>query len=178
MKDNKTHNDLFKKNNLIVYVVRYSKSGIIGDSAPCYDCYNKMCELGVKTLVFSSGEGTNGSGEFTKMRFRDYTPREKTLGRYYIEFGFKQVHRIQGTNKIEDDFGNTIVDNYLLNEPNTKNIIERKNTKSKKNKLWDKQFNKLKLNKKRRKSNDSDYSNNKESNSSSHSSSSISSNKS
>jgi hypothetical protein len=158
--NNTYHNDLFKKNNLIIYVVRYSKSGIIGDSAPCYDCYNKMCELGVKTLVFSSGEGIDGAGEYTKMRFRDYLPRQKSLGRYYIELGFKQVHRIQGTNKLEDDFGNPIMDNYLLSGydnviPERNNTKVKRNKKEKKSKMWDKQFNKLKSNKTRRKSQDS-----------------------
>lgn len=99
------------KKNLTVYVVRKSKSGIIGESAPCYDCYEKMKELGVKSLVYSTEDGG-----FEKIRFRDYTPKQKSLGRYFIETGYKQVHRNQVNKTIIDTSGNMVVDNYILGD--------------------------------------------------------------
>jgi hypothetical protein len=74
-----------------------------------------MREFGVKTLVFSDGN-TNNIGTYTKIRFRDYNPMQKSLGRYYIEQGYKQVYRIPGTTKIQDSFGNIITENYLLDD--------------------------------------------------------------
>lgn len=105
------------RKNLTVYVVRRSKSGIIGESAPCYDCYNKMKDLGVKMLVYS-----NEHGEFEKKRFRDYKPKEKSLGRYFIEMGYKQVHRNQINKTIIDNSGNQIIDNYILDSDDSSSV--------------------------------------------------------
>lgn len=76
------------KRHLTIYIARQSISGVIGESAPCHDCYEKMKELGVKTIVYSTNDGT-----FKKIRFRDYVPKDKSHGRYFIETGFKQVDR-------------------------------------------------------------------------------------
>lgn len=104
------------KKTLVVYIVRCSKSGIIGDSAPCFDCYEKMKDYGIKKLIFSSGKGVDGKGEYLKMRFRDYKPRQKSLGRFYIELGFKQIHRDHSTNTIHDIDGKIISNSYILKE--------------------------------------------------------------
>jgi len=92
-------------------VVRKSKSGIIGDSSPCYDCYMRMCDLGVKTLVYSTEDGG-----FTKQKFRDYTPKQKSLGRYFIELGYKQIHRNHITKTIQDRNGRSVISNYILKD--------------------------------------------------------------
>jgi hypothetical protein len=59
------------------------------DSAPCKDCYEKMKEIGVKKIIYSSGE----SGVMAKLRFKNYIPKTITLGRQYINGGFAPLYR-------------------------------------------------------------------------------------
>lgn len=68
-----------------------------------------MCILGIKTLVFSTEDGN-----FTKIRFRDYIPKQKSLGRHFIEHGYKQIHRNKINKSIQDINGKMIINNYLL----------------------------------------------------------------
>lgn len=58
------------KQNLTMYVVRCNKSGKLIDSAPCANCYKKMSESGIRTLVYSSPEG-----KIIKQYLKDYIPR-------------------------------------------------------------------------------------------------------
>lgn len=60
----------------------------LADSSPCVDCYNKMCELNVRTIVYSS---TNG--EILKQRLKDYTPKVISLGRQFINNGYNAIYR-------------------------------------------------------------------------------------
>lgn len=81
-----------KKSKLNVYVVRKKNNGsIMGESAPCLDCYKKMMEIGVKNIIYSA-ETENGI-ELIKQRLRDYTPKTITLGRQFIDGGMVPIHR-------------------------------------------------------------------------------------
>ena len=67
-----------------VYVIRRSSGGYLNNSKPCYDCYQRMKDYGVKYIIYSS---TNGI--MIKRRIRDFRPpQHKTLGRRYIEHGY------------------------------------------------------------------------------------------
>lgn len=82
--------------NFTVYVVRTSSYGEMVDSAPCMDCYERMKEIGVKKIVYSSGT----AGEITKLRFKDYVPKTITLGRQYINGGFAPIYRDRADERI------------------------------------------------------------------------------
>lgn len=71
-----------------VYVVRTNKTGLINDSAPCYDCHHKMKELGIKNIIYSV-EG----GGFKKVRCRDYEAKSMSFGKMYILGGYKPLKR-------------------------------------------------------------------------------------
>ena len=58
------------KQNLTMYVVRCNKSGKLIDSAPCANCYKKMTESGIRTLVYSLSDG-----KIIKQYLKDYIPR-------------------------------------------------------------------------------------------------------
>ena len=60
----------------------------LADSSPCADCYNKMRQLNVKTIVYSR---TNG--EIVKQRLRDYKPKVISLGRQFINNGYNAIYR-------------------------------------------------------------------------------------
>lgn len=73
----------------------------LADSSPCADCYNKMCQLNVRTIVYSS---TNG--EIVKQRLRDYKPKVISLGRQFINNGYNAIYRDRATERFisyEDD---------------------------------------------------------------------------
>jgi hypothetical protein len=69
----------------------------LADSSPCLDCYNKMRELNVRTIVYSS---TNG--EIVKQRLRDYVPKVISLGRQFINNGYNPIYRDKANERLLD----------------------------------------------------------------------------
>ena len=56
-----------KKYKLNVYVVRKKNSeSILGESAPCEDCYKKMMEIGSNYAFYYDGGTKNDWSEFLK----------------------------------------------------------------------------------------------------------------
>ena len=81
-----------KKYKLNVYVVRKKNSeSILGESAPCEDCYKKMMEIGIKNIIYSAD--TDDGVTIIKQRLRDYKPKTISLGRQFINNGFATIHR-------------------------------------------------------------------------------------
>jgi hypothetical protein len=81
-----------KKYKLNVYVVRKKNSeSILGESAPCEDCYKKMIEIGIKNIIYSAD--TDDGVTIIKQRLRDYKPKTISLGRQFINNGFETIHR-------------------------------------------------------------------------------------
>ena len=75
-----------------VYVVRKKNSeSILGESAPCEDCYKKMMEIGIKNIIYSAE--TDDGVTIIKQRLRDYKPKTISLGRQFINNGFATIHR-------------------------------------------------------------------------------------
>jgi len=70
----------------------------MGESAPCRDCYEKMRIIGVKNIVYSAE--TNTGIKLVKQRLRDYKPKTITLGRQYIDGGFKTIYRDKAHERI------------------------------------------------------------------------------
>lgn len=69
--------------------MRRKKSGVsLADSSPCIDCYNKMRDANVKTIVYSSI-----NGEVVKQRMRNYRPKVMSLGRQFIINGYAPIFR-------------------------------------------------------------------------------------
>lgn len=67
----------------------------LADSSPCADCYKKMCEVNVKTIVYSSV-----NGEILKQRLRNYKPKVISLGRQFINNGYNTIYRDNITDRI------------------------------------------------------------------------------
>ena len=59
----------------------------MGKSAPCYDCYKKMMLIGVKTIVYSDGDGISN---IKKIKLRDYVPSIISAGRRFINCGYNK----------------------------------------------------------------------------------------
>jgi hypothetical protein len=91
--------------NITVYIVRKMKgTHMLADSSPCLDCYNKMCDLNVRTIVYSS---TNG--EVVKQRLRDYVPKVISLGRQFINNGYNPIYRDKASERqLDSDTDSTI----------------------------------------------------------------------
>lgn len=47
-----------KLKKITLYVVRISSTGIIGCSAPCFDCMKKLSKFNVKKFIYSTDDGT------------------------------------------------------------------------------------------------------------------------
>jgi deoxycytidylate deaminase len=69
-------------------VVRVSNDNELNSSAPCKDCYEKMLKLGVKYIIYS-----NKDGSITKIKCKNYNPKTISLGRKFINNGYKLVYR-------------------------------------------------------------------------------------
>lgn len=67
----------------------------LADSSPCADCYKKMCEVNVKTIVYSSV-----NGEILKQRLRNYKPKVISLGRQFINNGYNTIYRDNITDRV------------------------------------------------------------------------------
>lgn len=74
--------------NINVYVIRYTNGSGIKSSAPCKDCYEKMIQFGVKKIIYSEDDGS-----FIKTKLIHYNPKTISLGRQFIEAGFKTIYR-------------------------------------------------------------------------------------
>lgn len=65
-----------------------SKHNTLKDSAPCYDCFQTMKDMGVKTIVYSTS-----SGAVVKSRLLDYVPHTYSLGRKFIINDYVELSR-------------------------------------------------------------------------------------
>jgi len=70
----------FKKIKL--YIVRINRRNDLRSSAPCVDCYNLLVKVGVKTIIYSTGNG------FQKTKLADFTPTQITKGRQFLNGDF------------------------------------------------------------------------------------------
>jgi deoxycytidylate deaminase len=82
-----------------VYVVRKKSETNMGDSAPCNDCYHKMCELGIKNIIYSSSD-EKGLVTIVKQKLKDYKPKTISLGRQFIENGMIPIYRNRAIERI------------------------------------------------------------------------------
>ena len=84
-----------------VYVVRKKNSkNILGESAPCEDCYKKMMEIGIKNIIYSAD--TEDGVTIIKQRLKNYRPKTISLGRQFINNGFETIHRNKAHLRILD----------------------------------------------------------------------------
>jgi len=47
-----------KRQNLKLFVIRFTKSGLLANSEPCIDCVQKMYDLGIKRVSWTTSERT------------------------------------------------------------------------------------------------------------------------
>lgn len=122
--------------------MRRKKSGVsLADSSPCIDCYNKMRDANVKTIVYSSI-----NGEVVKQRIRNYRPKVMSLGRQFIINGYTPIFRDrldgrvikytndENTSVSSDSDDNLSVSSYDSNSTtisNSSNSTENSTTKDK-----------------------------------------------
>lgn len=71
----------------------------MGDSAPCKDCYFKMCEIGIKNIIYSSSD-EKGIVTIVKEKLKDYKPKTISLGRQFIENGMVPIYRNRAIERI------------------------------------------------------------------------------
>ena len=60
---------------LVLYIVRRSRSGDLAESAPCFHCTLRMKKLNIKANVFS-----NSDGELEKRRIKEYDTDKLNYG--------------------------------------------------------------------------------------------------
>lgn len=73
---------------MTLYVARRSNKNSIRDSTPCVDCYNFITQIGIKKVVYSMNNGV-----IVKRRIEDLKPYGETLGRRFINKGYKKITR-------------------------------------------------------------------------------------
>jgi len=63
---------------MTLYVVRLNQTRHSWvDSSPCNDCYQKLCKLHIKRLVYSTADG------YESIRLKDYKPKSVSEGDQY-----------------------------------------------------------------------------------------------
>jgi len=76
-----------KQKNITIYVVKKDRNNEYKDSTPCLDCYNYMKQLGIKRIVYSI------EGSIISAKLKDIQPQKISLGRLFIDKGYKRVFR-------------------------------------------------------------------------------------
>jgi len=63
---------------MTLYIVRLNQTHHKWvDSRPCNDCYEKMCKLNIKRIVYSTMDG------FESIKLKDYNPTSISNGNEY-----------------------------------------------------------------------------------------------
>lgn len=68
------------------YIMRIGEGGDLRNSAPCGECYLKMLEYGIKTIIYS-----NDDGSFEKILLKDYVPKVVTTGQRWVR---RQINNV------------------------------------------------------------------------------------
>jgi hypothetical protein len=71
-----------------IYVVRKNSLGELCDSSPCVDCYETLKKYNIRNLVYSNEEG-----KIKKIRLKNYEPKTISLGRRFINNGYKMIKK-------------------------------------------------------------------------------------
>lgn len=100
----------------------------MGESAPCKDCYIKMCELGIKNIIYSALNKDN-KVVIIKQKLRDYKPKTISLGRQFIDNGFVTIYRDRAFERILHDGDTyTVADTNIQIDTDTNTDYETSST--------------------------------------------------
>ena len=58
-----------------LYIVRLNSEGELKDSRPCVNCYNKIKELGIRKIIYSTADST-----IEKKNVSDYYTERPSFG--------------------------------------------------------------------------------------------------
>lgn len=62
-----------------LYIVRVNNEGELKDSRPCVNCYNKIKELGIRKIIYSTADST-----IERVNISDYHTERPSFGFSYI----------------------------------------------------------------------------------------------
>lgn len=71
-----------RQRRITMYITRIGIAGELRESAPCFDCYEKMLFYGIRTLIFTTE--VDNRIQYRKCNIEDFNPSVITTGQRWV----------------------------------------------------------------------------------------------